>query len=220
MQGTVESQITHFLSSLKNSSEEQGWLFWENTMQCPLCQQRDQWLHLQVDTSGRGDVRECWDQTSGCQWSLLTPKIRPEQALNANGQLMPGECQMSSKTVVTTYPALPKADFVGEVPLLNRNTPWKTHHCRGQPAEPDSPLMQTGSRSSRLSYYLWARHRQGQPKCRCFYGWAPWWSYPKIGELKREMLICTCAWHMHLYGREGCSTTVALLFKEPKARRS
>lgn len=61
---------------------------------------------------------------------------------------------MSSKTVVTTYPALPKADSVGEVLLLNRNTSWKTHHYRGQPAELDSPLMQTGSHSSRLSYYL------------------------------------------------------------------
>lgn len=124
---------------------------------------------------------------------------------------------MSSETAVTTYPALPKADC-GEVPLLNRSTPWKTHHCRGQPAEPDSPLMQTGSCSSWLSYYLWARHREGQPKYRCFYGWAPWWSYPKIGELKREMLIYTCAWHMHLYGREGCPTT-GVLFKEPQARQ-
>lgn len=45
-----------------------------------------------------------------CQGVLRTDQQVPmvtEQALNANGQLTLGECQMSSKTVVTTYPALP-----------------------------------------------------------------------------------------------------------------
>lgn len=153
-----------FLHHLKSLSEGLGDYSEQTLCSAWLCQP---WHQCLPSPGGPLRKRGC-QEVLGTHGRMLMVTVStedlPERALNAKGQLLPGECHITSKAV--GYPAVTKADYMWEVPLFNRNkhpgdlsTVMSAHRTWFFPS----------SWASRLSYSLWVRHGEGQLHCGCFY---------------------------------------------------